>query len=283
MIPDSTRPEYTPNPQDLELFWREGVAIVRGVFADWVHPLQIALQRNLERPKSYAFPCHSVPDGETGIFFDSYCNWHRMPEYQEFLFNSCVASMAGKFMSSSTAQFFHEHAFVKGVGTQMATPWHHDLPYYCVDGTQTVSIYISLDRAPADTTVRFVAGSHRWQELFFPRHFIDGSDYRYDTEELCSAPDIERHSAQFEIRTFAVEPGDALLFNYRTLHGTTNARNRDKRRAVAFRWIGDDVVYCHRPGETSPPMDGMDLEPGDKLREDWFPVLWRANEWVATK
>ena len=34
------------------------------------------------------------------------------------------------------AVFYHEHVFTKDPGTNHATPWHHDQPYYPVDGWQ---------------------------------------------------------------------------------------------------------------------------------------------------
>ena len=42
-----------------------------------------------------------------------------------------------------------------------------------------------------------------------------------------------------------------------------------------MRFIGDDVKYIDRGGETSPPFKGIDLNNGAKMREDWFPVIWR--------
>ena len=41
-----------------------------------------------------------------------------------------------------------------------------------------------------------------------------------------------------------------------------------------MRFIGDDVRYLDRGGETSPPFKGINLKIGDKLRIDWFPVVW---------
>ena len=42
-----------------------------------------------------------------------------------------------------------------------------------------------------------------------------------------------------------------------------------------MRFIGDDVKYIDRGGETSPPFKGINLKNGAKMREDWFPVIWR--------
>ena len=273
--PPASVPEYEASEGDIETFRRDGVVRLKGVFADWVAPLRRGLERNLADPAAYAFPCESTGDGEAGRFFDSYCNWQRIREYKDYVFGSRAASMAGQFMGSERAQFFHEHAFVKEPGTQRATPWHQDLPYYCVDGRRTVSIYVSLDRAPAEVAVRFVAGSHRWGKLFYPRVFLGGQAFNLEDPALEPVPDIDARPGDFTLRSWALEPGDAVLFDFRTLHGTTDAPLRHRRRAFSTRWLGDDVRYCERPGETSPPYPDIGLKSGEPLREDWFPVLWR--------
>ena len=213
-----------PWPEDAEVierFQEDGAAILRGAFADWVEPLRAGLERNLRAPQDYAFPCESAPAGEPGRFFDSYCNWLLIPEYLNHVTTSCAASMAGQLMRARRAQFFHEHAFCKEPGTQRATPWHQDLPYYCVNGSQTVSLYVSLDEVPAEVAVRFVRGSHRWGRLFFPRVFLDGAEFNTDDAGLEPVPDIEARPDEFDILAWNLQPGDVIAFDFRTLHGTT--------------------------------------------------------------
>ena len=272
-------PVFDADPDDIEAFQRDGVVLLRGVFKDWVDTLRAGLQRNLDNPERYAFPCESNPAGEPGRFFDSYCNWQLIPEYLDYLSNSCAASIAGQFMGGETAQFFHEHAFMKAPGTQRATPWHQDLPYYCVDGTQTATVYVSLDSADADVAVQFVKGSHRWNRLYYPRVFEDGSSFNDDQPDavLEAVPDIDGNRGDYDIAAWALEPGDTIVFDFRTLHGTGNAEVRNIRRAFSTRWLGDDVTYCERPGETSPPYRDHGMRHGDRMREDWFPVLWRRS------
>ena len=269
-----------PWPADLaaiERFLENGAVLLRGVFDEWVEPLRAGLERNLEAPQDYAFPCESAPAGEPGRFFDSYCNWLLIPEYLDHVTQSCAASMAGQFMRSQGAQFFHEHAFCKEPGAQRATPWHQDLPYYCVDGTQTVSLYVSLDTVPAEVAVRFVKGSHRWGRLFYPRVFLDGADFNTDDVGLEPVPDIDACPQDYDILAWDLEPGDVIAFDFRTLHGTTAGKVQGRRRALSTRWLGDDVTYCRRPGETSPPFPEIGLEEGERMREDWFPVVWRKD------
>ena len=108
---------YSADPTDIETFQRDGAVILRGLFKDWVEPLRVGFQRNLENPQAYAFPCESNPTGKPGSFFDSYCNWQLIPEYLDFVTHSCAASLAGQLMQAETARFFHDHAFVKTPGT----------------------------------------------------------------------------------------------------------------------------------------------------------------------
>ena len=87
--------EYRASEADVEAFERDGVVLLEGAFADWVEPLRAGLDRNLAAPRDYAFPCESTGDTEIGRFFDSYCNWVRIPEYQEFVVQSCAAPGVG--------------------------------------------------------------------------------------------------------------------------------------------------------------------------------------------
>jgi ectoine hydroxylase-related dioxygenase (phytanoyl-CoA dioxygenase family) len=277
LIDTSHLPEFDVDANDVEAFQRDGVVLLPGLFTEWVDRLRTGLQRNLEDPQQFAFPCESNPAGAPGRFFDSYCNWQLIPEYLDFVSHSAAASLAGQFMGGNSAQFFHEHAFLKAPGTQRATPWHQDLPYYCVDGNHTASVYVSLDSADADVAVQFVKGSHRWGQLFYPRVFEDGSNFNDNQPAtgLEPVPDIEADRGSYDIAAWSLEPGDAIIFDYRTLHGTGDATVKSLRRAFSTRWLGDDATYCERAGETSPPYSNHGMRHGERMREDWFPVLWR--------
>ena len=271
-------PEFELDAEQAKTYQNEGVLFLNGAFKDWVDPLRAGLARNLADPSSYRFPAESTSDGEPGRFFDSYCNWPLIPEYRDFVFKSPAASMAGQAMGSSYAQFFHEHTFMKAQGTQHATPWHQDIPYYNVSGNQSVSIYIALDAVDEDTSVRFIRGSHLWEKIFYPKVWLDGEDFNVGDEGYSgTAPNVGSHPEDFDIVSWPLEAGDTILFNFKTLHGTTDAVMRKDRSAFSTRWMGDDIRYLERPGETSPPYPDPGMQTGDRMREDWFPILWRRN------
>ena len=70
--------------------------------------------------------------------------------------------------------------------------------------------------------------------------------------------------------------GDAVLFNFKTVHGSTGNNTSKSRRAFSMRFIGDDVKYIDRGGPTSPPFDGINLKTGDSMRDDWFPKVFSS-------
>jgi ectoine hydroxylase-related dioxygenase (phytanoyl-CoA dioxygenase family) len=260
---------------DVERFRRDGAVVLRQVFSpDWLDRLAQGIEKNLRLPGPMAI--HYTGEDSPGRFFGDYCNWRRIPQYRYFITRSPAAEMAARLMGSEHAQFFHEHVLVKEPGTEEPTPWHHDLPYYCVDGDDTVSMWMPMDPVPEHVCPTFVAGSHRWGKLFYPRMFKDGENYDYEGAGYEPVPDIEGNPGDYEILSWPLEPGDALAFNYKTLHNAPPNPGPGRRRGFAHRWLGDDVRFCERPGKSSPPFPemGVDLKPGDRMEGEWFPVIW---------
>jgi ectoine hydroxylase-related dioxygenase (phytanoyl-CoA dioxygenase family) len=91
-------------------------------------------------------------------------------------------------------------------------------------------------------------------------------------------PDIEAERDKHRILAWAMEPGDALAFHFLTLHAAPGNEGVSRRRGFSTRWLGDDARFAERPGVTSPPSPGIGLADGEPMREDWFPVVWRAQQ-----
>ena len=254
----------------IDTYQRDGVVLVRGLFADHVEALRAGVAANMAEPGPYA--SENRKQGETGRFFDDYCNWTRIPEFREVVENSPAAEVAADLMRSETVQMFHDHVLVKEPGTSMATPWHQDGPYYFVEGRQTISFWSPLDPV-REATLRCVAGSHLWEKEVLPTRWVSEEGYFPDEGQYIPVPDPEAEGMR--IVEFEMEPGDAVAFNYRTLHGARGNTSETRRRAFSLRLVGDDARYVERPGRTSPPYPGHEMKPGQRLREDWFPVLFR--------
>jgi ectoine hydroxylase-related dioxygenase (phytanoyl-CoA dioxygenase family) len=254
---------------DIDTYAREGVVLIRGLFRDHVDTLRAGIDRNMADPGPYA--AENLNPGEPGRFFDDYCNWQRIPEFEEVIRTSPAAQVAADLMRSSRVQVFHDHVLVKEPGTAKPTPWHQDGPYYFVEGEQTVSFWSPLDPV-TDASLRCVAGSHHWPKPVLPKRWLADTDFYPDPTAYMPVPDPDAEG--MTIREWAMEPGDAVAFDYRTLHGARGNTSATRRRAFSLRLVGDDATYVERPGRTSPPFPGHDMTPGQPLREDWFPVIW---------
>ncbi len=263
------------NEEHRKAFQEDGVIHLRGVFRDWVGSLRAGVRRNLDSPGAFARIYH---DDRKRRYLSDYCNWQTIGEFESFVRYSECAEIAADLMGSTTARFFHEHVLVKEVSANLPTPWHHDQPYYCVDGDQNVSVWVALDPVGRNSSVEFVAGSHKWGKWYMPKRFNDVALYPRDADYE-ALPDIDDQRDSMDIRGFDLEPGDAICFNFLTIHGAPgNQSGTHARRAVSFRWIGDDARYAKRPGPTSPPFPDLKLAPGDEMDAPEFPLLWPSPD-----
>ena len=149
----------------IQEFSENGAILLKNTFdLDWLHILAEGIEKNRKDPGPYA--CQYTPQDDEGDFYDDYCNWRRIKEYNNFILNSPAAEIAGCLTQSSEMRIFHEHVLVKEPKTSESTPWHHDQPYYCVDGEQVCSIWLPLDPVPKESGLEFVAGSHLLGKMF---------------------------------------------------------------------------------------------------------------------
>ncbi|HKL70024.1 phytanoyl-CoA dioxygenase family protein [Salibaculum sp.] len=253
---------------DIATYQRDGVTLVRGLFRDQVDLLRAGVARNMAEPGPHA--AENLKEGEAGRFFDDYCNWARITEFKQAIDESPVADVAADLMRSDRVQLFHDHVLVKEPGTSKPTPWHQDGPYYFVEGKQTVSFWSPLDPV-REATLRCVAGSHLWDRPVLPTRWMAETSFYPNEADYMPVPDPDAES--MVIREFALEPGDAVAFHFMVLHGARGNTRKDRRRAFSLRLVGDDARYTPRPGPTSPPFPGHEMSEGQRLREDWFPVL----------
>ena len=263
-------PKSFLSEEHIKSFQDDGVVLIKGLFADYVELIQMGIDYNIQNPGRYA--AENIKDGEGGRFFDDYCNWNRISQFQEVIKNSKVAEVAAGLMKSKTVQVFHDHVLVKEPGTSKPTPWHQDSPYYFVEGSQTVSFWSPVD-AVTDATLRCVAGSHKWPKPVLPTRWLNEDKFYKDTVKYMPVPDPDAEG--MKVLEWDMDPGDAVAFHYRILHGARGNETKKRRRAFSLRLVGDDARYVERPGPTSPPFPGHNMKPGDRLREDWFPIIYQ--------
>ncbi|MEM8750130.1 MAG: phytanoyl-CoA dioxygenase family protein [Pseudomonadota bacterium] len=257
----------------VEDFQRDGVAVIRDVLnGEWLDRLGAAIEANMAAPGPFG-----KDHAEKGAaYFGDYVNWQRFPDFLNVASEGPLGAIAGTLMRSERVQFFHEHVLVKEPGNLSETPWHQDIPYYCLDCPKTVSLWVPLDPVGKDESLNFLKGSHRDKKTYTPRRFKTLEPLIGDTTDYAPFPEID--TASNEIASFAVNPGDVLAFDFHTLHDAPANPTNTRRRAVSFRFVGENARYVARPHEVSPPFPdlGLKLQMNDPLPEDWFPTVWTS-------
>ena len=255
--------------QEIEIYQEQGAIVLKSLFKPWIDLLRVGFEKVLNKPGPHAR--ENVTNKE-GRIFEDYCNWQRINEFKKFADESPAAQIVAEATGSKSIQLFHEHIFVKDPCTFKETPWHQDMPYYCVDGNDTGSFWIPLDPITKENSLQVLLGSHRFPKLVRPTKWSNDKPWYKDNDNFMDMPDITK--MEKNILSSEMNIGDAILFNFKILHSSSGNTEKIPRRAFSIRFIGDDVRYTDRGGETSPPFKGIDLKIGAKMREDWFPVVW---------
>ena len=253
--------------QQILNYKEDGVILIRNIFTPWIKKLRAGFDKVLKKPGPYAK--ENVQIQNHGRFFEDYCNWERIEEFKDFIFNSPAAEIVAQITGSNIVQIFHEHIFLKEVGTYKETPWHQDLPYYCVEGNDTVSFWIPLSDVSKKNSLKVLKGSHKLTKLVKPTRWSNDKSWYKNNENFIDIPEIDERNIFNE----EVNEGDAILFNFKVLHSTSGNSHHKVRKAFSVRFIGNDVRYIDRGEETSPPFKGINLKTGDRMREDWFPKV----------
>ena len=261
--------KYLSN-DEIDFFKSQGAIVIKNIFSPWIDLLRKGFEKVLKEPGPHA---RENVKNEEGRFFEDYCNWQRITEFKKFAEESPAAQIVAEATGSKSIQLFHEHIFVKNPGTAKETPWHQDMPYYCVDGNDTGSFWIPLDPISKNNSLQVLLGSHKFPKLIRPTKWSNNQPWYKDDDNFMDMPDVK--SMKKNILNPKMNLGDAILFNFKVLHSSSGNSEKIPRKAFSMRFIGDDVRYIDRGGETSPPFKGIDLKIGAKMREDWFPVVWK--------
>src|SRR6266496_4355213 len=85
-----------------------------------------------------------------------------------------------------------------------------------------------------------------------------------DPAELASAARaieiVLANPSPFDIRRFELRPGDAIFFDFLTVHGAPGFPYPGRRRVLSLRYLSAQARHAPRSWRTSPPFDGLEEE-----------------------
>tara|TARA_B100001063_G_C16708996_1_gene526934 strand:+ start:62 stop:874 length:813 start_codon:yes stop_codon:yes gene_type:complete len=243
---------------------------------------------NLELVKSAISFCEEKPspfsskisnkknkNKKDSTFFHDYWTYKRNNFLQKLLKDKNIIEKIKEISGNKNVRFFHDHILVKQPAAP-STPWHHDRPYYFIDGPNNFSIWITTSEVSEENSLAFCSGSHKSKKVYVPINFDDVSELSNDTSLATLDSDALKKESENGILIFNMSPGDAIFFHNKTLHRSLPTSLKHTRSALSLRMVGDDAfltkICCTNP---QPPFHkfGMNLEEGGKIDDEWFPNL----------
>ncbi len=255
--------------EELEAYERDGVIMVKGlVDRNWLEMIEYGIKEALDNASMYGRYVSRMTEGYN---MDSYL-WKHTDNIRDLIYYSPFAHWAQQLMGSKEVRFFYDQMFVKEPGVDAPTPWHQDLSFWPLSGNQICSFWIPIDPVTQENSaLQYVKGSHKWSARYRP--IPPGDDPIGVDSKLDVAPDIHAEIEKYDHVCWEMEPGDVTMFHPLTLHGSSgNKTRKHRRRALALRWVGEDVVYA--PQNTPVPLQyKYDGKKGEKLQGPLFPQI----------
>ena len=189
--------------------------------------------------------------------------------------------MTAELMDADHVWFMYEQVFHKVESGNPRTPWHQDTSYLSAQGADLLALWISFDAVPAPAALEFVCGSHLGP-LFNTSRF-DPEDFTlpiFESDSVPSLPDVEAHRSDYDIVSFATEPGDVIAFHTSVLHGGgATDQMTPERRTLTLRFFGDNAFFAERPGPGGPFYSDLKnvIKPGQPFRHPRFRQVWGGD------
>ena len=273
--------------EEVVSFRTNGVVKVSGaVDPSWIPELLAVADGQLTKPSKWVNDVNAGAS-ENRLFTDRYL-WRHNDVIHRFVHDSGCARLAAQAMSSNSARFYFDHLLIKKVNTPTITPWHQDAPYWPFRGKQIASIWLALTPVTVEGSgMEFIRGSHLDDVYYLPEVFggADNKSGQWANEQQgVAVPDIDANREEFDIVSFDMAPGDALIFSAWILHGARgNSSSTQDRVALSTRWLGDDVLWDPREG-VDPTVDPAQVlvDPGVPPRDNsFFPEIFTADRQSA--
>ena len=271
------------SPTDIDTYRREGVVHLPQMFESrWLGLLRRGIERNLQNP-SPRYEART-PNGCSARYCEDFWVWSLFPEFNEFVRRSPAGAIAGALLGARRVNLVMDNWFMREAGAVGRAPWHHDIAYFDFEGTMCV-LWLPLEATSKTEGIEFVRGSHLWERLFMrtwfknhrtaqPSGCVNGRYYEVP-------PEIDDNRAQYDLVSFDVAPGDCLVFDMRTVHGSsggdvpTRTLSRYSLRMSAedghirYRgdWAKNERAIFERAGHRE----------GDALNSEFFPTLWESQ------
>lgn len=254
-----------------ETFQQDGVVRLPGALdSDQLAAALAAWEWSLANPGPRA---SRIRQATEGTFFNDLFNPDCLTGYRDMLEASPLPAHVARLWDGGPVWFMYEQVFLKEGEAARRTPWHQDSSYLAIAGPDLAVAWIPFEPLPAEASLEFIRGSHRGP-LYNGSSFALGDDTAplHPLSSLPRLPDIEAAREDHDIASWAVEPGDVIVFHPQILHGGAPTEGGARRRTLTLRFFGENSVYDPREGGAGPPISGFHrrMKAGDPFRDPSF-------------
>ena len=168
----------------------------------------------------------------------------------------------------------HEQVFLKEGGDTGRTPAPRTAPTFRWTARTAATAWITFD-ALAKVAWPWSSYRARTSRTVYNTSKFGQDDETIPHDESLPYPRLPRIDAErdkWDIISWPVEPGDAIFFHFRTLHGGAPTRPGQRRRTLTLRFFGDRTHYDPKSAKALPNFPDMatKLKPGDTMRAPGF-------------
>jgi len=262
-----------------ERFDRDGVVCLRGVIGEkWLECCRKGIEEAVANPGP--FFRDQTPEGSPARYVFDYWNWQNVPAFRRLVLESPFGGMIAALLKAQSLHLLMDNWFLREAGATNGAPWHHDEPYFDFEGGRKCVLWFPLEPASRDEGLTFLGGSHRWGKLFMPQNFREHIPFDGDLGGYHVIGDFE--SCRDRFFSWDVEPGDCLVFDFRTLHRATNQSEPLPRtiHRMSLRYGDQDVVFRPRgewTEETSRYLLALGQRPGAPIDCELLPLVYDAH------
>lgn len=204
------------------------------------------------------------------------------PIYQKLWNETKLLDLAEKFFTTPEVWLWYSQVFFKQASAGEVvkrTEWHQDLMYDALVGGDLLRFWISLDPLDKGYALDFVRGSHRGPVYNAGAYSEEEALTANNGEPMPPIPDIEADRSQWDIVTWAVEPGDIVAFHPGVLHGGGPTKPNGIRRTLTMLFFGRDTRYSTRP---VPSQSDFSIEADQITRERFANAQPGDPAWLST-
>lgn len=282
-------------PQEVKKYREDGFVHLKGLLSsEWVDQATRIFEELMAKPPATpsegnlveavdmlkevgADPVTKDADQASGRFLIRTYEWLNVPDLEHLGCSAPLPEVAATLFGADRINFYGDQSFLKDAGSQHRTAFHQDTPYFHISGQQCCTIWMPLDVVDDENSpMGYVRGSHRWK-TYAPNVFV--SQMKVPGSALEQLPDIEGHEQDYDIEYVTCAPGDAIVHQANTVHGSKgNVSKTRGRRALSLRYLGDDIRYQFQENTVPDSLVAPSLKDGDLMDSPEFPLIWTKDD-----